>query len=121
ATIAYPMVMQVYKNGVLTAGDVTITDTKAVSKNSSLNVVFTFNDTLYSKLTVHSDAFEDKEDVMLYVYKGSPYSYVNVLLALTGEVVGDKTLDECDLSIALEFDETYGTPDPNGIPIDENN
>ena len=121
-SIATPTIVQIYKNGVLTAGDVTITDTKAVSKNSSLNVVFTFNDTLYSKLTVHSDAFEDKKDVMLYVYKGSPYSYVNVLMALSDDgitTIGSQNLADSGLSVALKLDEDYGDSSAK-VPIDEN-
>ena len=61
-------------------------DPKQISVTGSLEVKFTMNTTLYSKITVSSVMFE--EDVVLYALKSSDYTYKNVFEALksTGDI-----------------------------------
>ena len=61
-------------------------DPKQISVTGSLEIKFTMNTTLYSKITVSSVMFE--EDVILYALKSSDYTYKNVFEALkaTGDI-----------------------------------
>ena len=85
--------LPVYSNGVVTYGDnkALPTDGK-IPSTSSLTVTYTFNDAKYAKLTVHSIAFKDSKDVMLYADKATPYDYSMILAAVQAEIDSDKTI-----------------------------
>lgn len=81
--------LPVYSNGVVTYGDnkALPTDGK-IPSTSSLTVTYTFNDAKYAKLTVHSIAFKDGKDVMLYADKAKPYEYVDIFKAIQDKTDG---------------------------------
>ena len=79
----------VYDDGVVTYGDgIEISSKETISSKSTITITYTFNDRLYSPLTVSSEAFRDengdKKDVTLYISKSiiSKVSYDLIYKAL---------------------------------------
>ena len=70
----------IYSNGKITYGDgKELPGTgKTIPSTSSLTVTYTFNEAKYSKIIVHSEAFKDGKDVMLYAETASDYTYRQV-------------------------------------------
>ena len=86
-TITYD---SVYDDGVVTYGDgIEISSKETISSKSTITITYTFNDRLYSPLTVSSEAFRDengdKKDVKLYISKSiiSKVSYDLIYKALS--------------------------------------
>ena len=80
--------LPVYSKGVVTYGDNKALPTDGnIPSTSSLTVTYTFNNAQYAKLTVHSIAFKDGKDVMLYADKDAPYDYELIFTALYSEDV----------------------------------
>lgn len=106
---------QVYKDGKVTYGDnKELPSNSVISSDSTITVTYEFNDRSYSKLTVHSEAFKDGADVVLYVKNGSTPVYSQVLYALCGfyEVSPDggvsTNYDTHGIKPALKLDMSYG-------------
>ena len=55
---------------------------KTIPSTSSLTVTYTFNEAKYSKIIVHSEAFKDGKDVILYVDDAETYTYDDIFEAL---------------------------------------
>ena len=79
-----PAIKPIYSDAKLTYGDKTIESGKdaTISADSTLTATYTFNDREYSKITVHSDAFKDGKDVILYALKNADYTYNQIFKAL---------------------------------------
>ena len=73
----------VYSNGVVTYDNGrTLPSGGVIPSASTLTVTYTFNENEYTEIIIHSDAFIDGEDVILYVDDDIPYTYDDIFVAL---------------------------------------
>ena len=83
---------KVYSEGKVTYGDgKELIKDKTIPSTSTLTVTYTFNNAQYSKITVHSIAFKDGKDVIVYADKAQPYTY-NLIYVALGQT-GAKAID----------------------------
>ena len=101
-------ITNVYSEGKVTYGDSKElpADGKTIPSTSKLTVTYTFNSAQYSKITVHSIAFKDGKDVVLYADKAKPYDYNMIFKSLGKD--GVKAIDAEPVDKSVNYKTTDG-------------
>ena len=99
--------VKVYSDGAVTYNNgQKLPSNDIISSENTLTVTYEFDGTSYSKLIVSSIAFENGEDVTLYVNNAdSTYSYFDVLKALSTDIAAgvSPVTPKIDKAIALKM------------------
>ena len=104
---ADPKMLPVYSKGVVTYGDnKALPADGVIPSTSTLKVTYTFNDSKYAKLIIHSIAFKDGKDVMLYADKDAPYNYSQIFNALKSSDV--KAIDAEPVTNSVNYETKDG-------------